>query len=457
MKSRELQLGAEGGAIGVEDINSFKAAFEAEPRNRAALNAVTKTTVKNVAMNRRAVVRSNHTYSHVVKTGAATSQNSSGRCWMFAGLNLFRMRAAASMNLEDFEISQNYPMFWDKLEKSNYFLESILKTLDLPATDRLICWLVSSPIQDGGQWDMFVNLVRKYGVVPKEVMPETESSSSTGQMNDRITWKLREYAAVLRAAHAEGETADQLATRKHDMLEEVYRMLCIHLGEPPTEFMWQWRDKDKEFHRDGVISPQKFLEKHCAPDLDDMVCLIHCPQDTKKYNTLYTIDYLGNVMDGDIIKYLNVEIAALKNATAKMIKDGKPVWFGCDVGKTFDRDLGLMDLELFDYEAVYGTTFGMDKAQRLDYGQSLMTHAMVLTGVDLDENDQPLKWRVENSWGEKGGDKGFMMMTDAWFDEYLYEVVVERQYVEQELLAILETTPEVLPPWDPMGSLASAE
>jgi len=455
--NKELDVDKCGGAICPEEVNAYRKAFEADPRNRASLNAVTRTPVKNVAMNRQAVVRSNHTYSHTVKAGAATSQNSSGRCWMFAGLNLFRMRAASSMNMEDFELSQNYLMFWDKLEKSNYFLESIMKTLDVPTSERLIAWLVSSPIQDGGQWDMFVNLVRKYGVVPKEIMPETESSSSTGQMNDRITWKLREYATRLRDGHANGAGRADLELQKQTMLDEVYRMLCIHLGEPPTQFMWQWRDKDKEFHRDGLLTPHEFLEKHCAPDLDEMVCLIHCPQDSKQYNTLYTIEYLGNVVGGHSIRYLNVEIDTLKQSAVQMIKDGKPVWFGCDVGKTFDRDMGLMDLELFDYKGVYGVDFGMDKAQQLDYGQSLMTHAMVLTGVDLDNSGTPIKWRVENSWGDKGGDKGFMMMTDAWFDQYLYEVVVDRKNVSAEILALLDGEPTALPPWDPMGSLAIAE
>jgi bleomycin hydrolase len=439
-----------------EELDAFQQAFEAEPRYRTAMNAVTKTSVKAVALDRRAVVRTNHTFSHVVKAGAATMQNQSGRCWMFAGLNLFRMKAAETMNLEDFELSQNYPMFWDKLEKSNYFLESILQTLDEPTDGRLISWLVQYPIQDGGQWDMFVNLVKKYGVVPKEVMPETESSSASGLMNDRITNKLREYAAQLRAAHKAGESVDALKARKSRMLEEVYRMLCIHLGEPPKEFLWQWRDKDKAFHRDGVLTPHQFYEKHIGHDLDDMVCLIHCPQAAKQYNTLYTINYLGNVVGGEIIRYLNVEVDVMKRAAIDMIKDGKPVWFGCDVGKMFDRDLGAMDLDILDFEGVYGVEFGMDKAARLDYGASLMTHAMVFTGVDLDENDRPTKWRVENSWGDKNGDKGFMVMTDPWFEEYNYEVVVERKYVPAEILKLLDGEPVGLPPWDPMGALASA-
>jgi bleomycin hydrolase len=443
--------------ISPDALARFQQTFEADPQYRVSLNAITKTPLNHVAMNRQAVVRANHTYSHLVKAGAATSQSKSGRCWMFAGLNLFRMTAAEKMDLEDFELSQNYLFLWDKLEKSNYFLESILDTLEEDTDSRLIAWLMQNPIQDGGQWDMFVNLIKKYGVVPKEAMPETESSSASHLMNDRITNKLREYAARLRRAHREGVGNAALRAQKSDMLAEVYRMLCIHLGEPPASFAWQWRDKDKQFHRDGFLTPQQFREKYVNIDLDSMVCLIHCPTKETPYNKMYTVNYLGNVVGGHGVRYLNVELDVLKQASVAMIKDGKPVWFGCDVGKMFDRDLGLMDTDLYDFEGVYGVPFHMTKAERLDYGASLMTHAMVFTGVDLDDNDQPHKWRVENSWGDKNGDKGFMLMTDAWFDQFNYEVVVEKKYVAPELLALLDTAPIGLPPWHPMGSLASAE
>jgi len=293
-------------------------------------------------------------------------------------------------------------------------------------------------------------------VVPKEAMPETESSGNTPLMTDRITMKLREFAARLRSAYNSGTPLAELHARKGEMLSEVYRILCIHLGEPPSEFLWQWRDKDKEFHRDGILTPQQFREKYISADLDEMVCLIHCPQSSKEFNTLYTINYLGNVVGGEVIRYLNVPVDVMKDTAIATIKDGKPVWFGCDVGKMFDRDLGTMDLEIFDYEAVYGTNFGMTKAERLDYGASEMTHAMVFTGVDLDDDGKPRKWRVENSWGDKNGDKGFMIMTDDWFTEYNYEVVVEKKYLSPELLAVLQTEPNGLPPWDPMGALAGA-
>ncbi len=451
MKSSEI-----GTSVGIDApaIHAYRAAFAADPRNRTALNAVTKTSVRTVALNREAVVRNNHTFSHMVKAGAATSQNSSGRCWMFAGLNLFRQTAAQKMNLEDFELSQSYLFFWDKLERSNYFLENILATLDEPTDSRLIAYLVSHPIQDGGQWDMFVNLVRKYGVVPKSVMPETESSSASSVMNAMVTLKLREYAARLRQANRAGATIDELRAHKAEMMEEVYRMLSIHLGEPPTEFEWQWRDKDKEFHREGTLTPQAFYEKFVGIDLDDYLCLIHCPMESTPFNALYTVQYLGNVVGGHIVRYVNVPMDVLKAATVAQVTAGEAVWFGCDVGKNFDRELGLMDMELFDYDGIYGTSFTLNKAERLDYGHSQMTHAMVFTGVDLDDDGTPRKWRVENSWGEKGGEKGFMVMTDAWFDEFNYEVVVQKKYVPAEVVALLDTTPTVLPPWHPMGALA---
>jgi bleomycin hydrolase len=285
-------------------------------------------------------------------------------------------------------------------------------------------------------------------------MPETESSSSSAQMNDRITQKLREYACVLRASYRAGDTMESLRSRKSSMVSEVYRMLCTHLGEPPTEFHWQWRTKEKVFHRDGTVTPQQFYEKHVGIDLDSMVCLIHCPMESTPLNKLYTVSFLGNTIEGRETCYLNVDLDTMKRAAVAQLKDERPVWFGCDVGKSFDRDLGLMDAELYDYEGVYRTPFALDKAQRLDYGASQMTHAMVFTGVDLDENDKPLKWRVENSWGDKHGDKGFMVMTDKWFDEFNYEVVVDKKYLSAETLAILDTAPEVLPPWHPMGALA---
>jgi bleomycin hydrolase len=444
-------------AIDDEQLRRFDEDFSGNPQHRLALNAVTKHDIHEVALNREVVTTTDHTFSHMIKSNEATSQNQSGRCWVFAGLNLFRHEAMTHLDVEKFELSQTYMMFWDKLEKSNYFLESILQTLDEPANGRLISHLLVNPIQDGGLWDMFVNLVKKYGAVPKSVMPETDSSSKSWRMTAFVTTKLREYAAELRRMYAGGTGTQILHTRKKEMLNTIYRMLCIHLGKPPKEFHWQWRDKDDNFHRDGMITPQEFYAKYGRYDLDSTMCLIHCPTADKPFNHLYTIGYLGNVVEGQIIKYANVEMDIFKQAAVEMIKAGKPVWFGCDVGKSLEKDLGIMALDTYDYELVYGTGFKSDKAERVDYGQSLMTHAMVFTGVDLDENGKPIKWRVENSWGDKLGDKGFMVMSDAWFEEFMYEVVIDKQFVPDEVVALLDTEPIVLPPWDPMGALATAD
>jgi len=442
--------------IGDEDIRRFEAAFDADPKNLLALNAVAKSGVSAVALSRDVVNRTDHTYSHLIETPEATNQKRSGRCWLFAGLNLFRLAAVEKMSLESFELSQAYLMFWDKVEKANFFLENVIDTRDEPLDSRLVMWLLSNPISDAGQWDMFVNLVSKYGVVPKSVMPETNSSSSSRTMNHVLVAKLREDASVLRGMHEQGASVEEMRQAKSEMLEDLYRIVSIHLGKPPSRFFWEWRDKDKEFHRHGHITPTEFFDQYVGVDVDDYVCLINAPTQDKPYNTLYTVQYLGNVVDGQGVHYLNVDVQTLKKAAVDMIVDEHAVWFGCDVGKMLERDLGVLDLDVYDYELVYGTPFKLDKAGRLDYGHSRMTHAMLLTGVDLDDAEAPIKWRVENSWGTKHGDKGYLMMTDRWFDEYLYEVTVGKKYLSDELRDVLDTEPVVLPPWDPMGALAGS-
>ncbi len=445
---------AVSGGISLDDLRAFQSAFEDTPAYRQAMNAVCTAPVNQVSLNRRKTALIDHSFSVHLPENPATSQKNSGRCWMFAALNTFRTKAQLSMNLESFELSQNYTMFWDKLEKSNYFLENILKTLAEPVGSRLLNFLLANPIQDGGQWDMFVNVVDKYGVVPKSVMPETESSSATGQMCHHVTAKLREYSCRLRSAHEGGAKESALRKQKQTYMAEVYRMLCVHLGEPPNGFNWQWRDKDKVFHRAGQITPKEFYDKYVGVKLSDLVCLIHDPRPGHDFNRAYTVKFLGNVVGGRPTEYLNVELDVIKAAAIQQLQAGDSVWFGCDVGKYLERDLGVMDGDLFDFELVYGTTEGMSKAERLQYGHSQMTHAMVFTGVDLDEAGKSRKWRVENSWSDKPGNKGFFQMSDRWFDEFNYEVVVSKNFVPGDSLRALEQPPVELEPWDPMGSLA---
>ena len=301
---------------------------------------------------------------------------------------------------------------------------------------------------------MFVNLVEKYGVVPKSFMPETTSSSSSNPMNTLLVAKLREYAKTLRDLHSQGCPIEELRRSKGEMLEEFYRMLTIHLGKPPRNFYWEWRDKENVFHRDGDITSKEFYRKYVDVNLDDLVCLTNAPTKDKPYNKLYTVQYLGNVVGGRQVHYLNVDMSVLKEAAVDMIKDNHAVWFGCDVGQMLETEMGAMDLNIYDYRLVFGTDFKLDKAARLDYRNSEMTHAMVLTGVDLDEKGKPTKWRVENSWGATIGDRGFMCMMDEWFDQYLYEITVSKKYLSPNLIKELDKKPVLLPPWDPMGTLA---
>ena len=443
-----------GKQIGPEDAARFAAAFDADPKNLLVLNAVTKNDVHTVALSRDVVNRTDHTYSHLIETPEATSQGGTGRCWIFAALNTFRLVAMEKMGLKQFELSQAYPMFWDKLEKANFFLENIIETCDETLDGRLVTWLLSDPLPDAGQWDMLVNLIEKYGVVPKSVMPETNSSYNSRSMNTLLIYKLRECAWALREMHGRGAEVEEMRRAKGEMLEVFYRMLCIHLGKPPSRFLWEWRDSGGEFHRYGEITPSEFYREYVGIDLNDMVCLINAPTRDKPYGKLYTVQYLGNVAGGHIVRYINIEIETLKKAAMDSVVDGRAVWFGCDVGKMNEGELGLLNHAVYDYGLVYGADFELDKAGRLDYGHSRMTHAMVFTGVDIDDAGNPVKWRVENSGGTRNGDKGYLAMSDRWFDEYLYEIVVHRKYVSPELLKIRDTEPIVLPPWDPMGALA---
>src|SRR5262249_28428882 len=315
--------------ISQEQIQGFQEAFERDSRNRLARNAVTKNPIQSVALNRQVVVGANHTFSHMLKSNESTMQNRSGRCWLFAGLNLFRVEAMKRLNVDKFELSQSYLMFWDKLEKANYFLETILATLDEPTDGRLLMFLLHSPLQDGGQWDMFVNLVEKYGVVPKSAMPEAESSGNSGTMTALMTTLLREDAAELRRMHAAGADQTIVRERKQAMLGDFYRMLCIHLGEPPRSFAWQWRDKDNVFHRDGELTPRDFHQPYVQYPPDSLPSLIHCPPPDKPLNRLYTIQHLGNVVEGHIVRYLNVDLPVFKQAAIDMLLDNQPVWFGC--------------------------------------------------------------------------------------------------------------------------------
>jgi bleomycin hydrolase len=441
-----------GSPISPSDLSRYEEGFEVDPKNRVVQNAVTSTSVDTIAKDRRVVVSLDTSVSNRLDTWRTTNQKRSGRCWLFAGLNMLRWSAAKKLGIKDFEFSQAYMHFWDKLEKANYFLNSMIELADQDEDDRTVHHLLSDPIGDGGQWNMFVALVKKYGVVPKAAMPETDSSSCTGPMNRTLSTLLRQGARDLRALAAkDGASAESVQTRKDELVAQVYKVLSIHLGTPPSSFEWQWNGEENAFTREGVMTPLEFASEYVTADLDDYVCLVNDPRST--YGKTYTVDRLGNVLGGDQVVYLNAEADVLRTAAMETIVGGEPVWFGCDTGKQCDGAAGIWDAHLYDYDSVYGIDFDLDKAERLRFSESLMTHAMLFTGVDI-EADAPRKWRVENSWGDEKADKGFFTMNDSWFGEHVFEVAVHKDRLPESYKAALGTEPTVLPAWDPMGALA---
>ena len=440
-----------------DDLAAASADFCAERANVVAKNAVTASGIRAAARVPEAVGANAMTFDVEVPQGERCDQQHSGRCWMFASLNTMRHRIIRRYNLKTFELSQTYPLFWDKLEKCNWFLANILDTLDEPLDGRLVSYLLSDPICDGGQWDMFRSLVKKYGVVPKEAMPETACSRNTREMDKYLTRYLRGCARRLRESAAAGVSADDLLDMQREMMGDVHHFLVTCLGEPPARFEVRLRDKDDKLVLSGSFTPQEFFAEAVGMDVDDYVSLISAPTADKPFGHVYTVSRLGNVVEDGGVRYLNLPIERLKEAAVAQLQDGLPVWFGCDVDQSYLRAEGIMDTAALDVDGLFGFPVEgcLDRAERLDYGESLMTHAMVLEGVNLDEGGRPTLWKVENSWGKDHGRDGFDTLSDAWFDEYVYQVVVDRRYLTDEERAAYDTEEaRVLAPWDPMGSLA---
>lgn len=431
----------------------FAEAFKENNKHNALARSVIKNGISASAENFETQANNVPVFSVDLATGKVANQKQSGRCWMFAALNTFRHKMLNSFKLKDFELSQNYTFFWDKYEKANYFYENVLATADQELTSRKVAFLMQTPQQDGGQWDMIVSIFQKYGVVPKSVMPESSNSSNSRDLNNYLNKLLRKDAVTLRSLVAEGKANEEIQKVKEDMLQNVFNFLAMSLGTPPTEFDFEYRDEDKNYHLDQHLTPQSFFEKYVGVNLDDYVSIINAPTADKPYNKSYTVEMLGNVVGGKDVKYLNVDMATFKKLAIAQLEDGESVWFGCDVGQSSTRESGIMALDAFDVNDLFDINFTMTKAERLDFGESLMTHAMVLTGVDIVDG-QSTKWKVENSWGEKVGDNGFFVASDEWMDEYTYQIVVRKEFLTPEQLAAFEAEPTVLAPWDPMGALA---
>lgn len=436
-------------------IEEFRKSFDSDPSATVAQNAVSNADLSTLALRRDLVQDMDFSFSTKLDDWNATNQRRSGRCWLFATLNLFRVGAMKKMNLKKFEFSQAHIHFWDKLERANHFLEAILETSDRPVDDRTIHFLLSDPIGDGGQWNMATNLIRKHGLVPMSAYPESHSSSNTRSMNTVLKDILRTTASEIRKILDDGGSNNEARRHKEGRMKEIWRVLCIHLGTPPEKFDWQWRDKDNEFHRKGTMTPLEFVDEYVEVDWEEYICIVNDPRN--EYYRTYTVDFLQNVAGGPPVVYLNVPSNEMKDITQRLLEDGTPVWMGCDVGKNMARKRGLWDAELYDLKGLYGIQFGMEKADRLRFGQTMMTHAMLFTGVDVVDG-KPRRWRVENSWGsEDSGEKGFYTMNDNWYDEHMFEIAAPKDYLTDEMKSGLKGDPIVLPAWDPMGSLARQE
>ena len=440
-----LSLSAQNkkGGISEQMLSRIRQGYAATPDQKAVKNALAINPISELSMNAENAAMGDTHFAYRVATKGITDQKKSGRCWLFTGLNVLRAKMISKYNLPEFEFSQNYCSFYDQLEKSNLFLQAIIDTKDLPLDDRQVEWLLKNPIGDGGQFTGVSNLIMKYGVVPKSAMPETYQSENTNGMASILKLKLRQYALELR--EMKGKTED----RKTEMLTEIYRILVECLGVPPPEFEWTMRDKDGKVVSTKTYTPKSFYQEYIGEDLEkNYVMIMNDP--TREYGKVYEIDYDRHVYDGENWLYVNLPIERVKEIAIASIKNNTAMYFSCDVAKFLNTKKGTMDLKNFDYESLFATDFPMDKKQRVQTFASGSSHAMTLIAVDVDKDGKPTKWMVENSWGAAAGYNGCLIMTDEWFEEYMFRVVAEKQFVPADVLEMLNQTPIQLPAWDPM-------
>ena len=450
---------ASTGGLSAENLSEIAGSYKNTPSDKAIRNALAGTSIATLAVNSENAAMIDTHFSDRVKAKGITDQESSGRCWLFTGLNVLRARMIEEYDLPEFQFSQNYVFFYDQLEKSNLFLQGIIDTRSLPTDDRQVDWLFSNPLSDGGQFTGVSDLLTKYGVVPSEAMPETYSSNNTSQMTMLLKLKLREDGLRLRESYAslapkgkkaEATALDKLEKEKIDMLKDIYRILALCLGEPPTEFEWTRCNSKGEVVSTEKHTPKSFYDKYISEDLEDgYVMVMNDP--CREYGKVYEIEYDRHVYDGKNWLYVNLPIERIKEMAIASIRDNTAMYFSCDVGKFFSRSKGTLDLANFDYESLTGVKFGMDKKERVQTHASGSSHAMTLIAVDVDkETGAAKKWMVENSWGPTSGYRGCLIMTDEWFNEYMFRLVVAKKYVPEDILKMLEQKPISLPSWDPM-------
>lgn len=423
-------------------------AKHAENQSAAVLTrAITKNGIKAASFDSQAASRLDRTFSVEVATGKVSNQKHSGRCWEFSLLNTLRHKFATKYHVKDFELSQSYLFFWDKIERANIFYRNIEQTARQPISDRLVQFLFDNPGEDGGQWAMAASLVQKYGVVPTSAMPETYNTENTTDFQEVLSRKLRKDGLKLRQLVMNGANEAELQSLEKSMLQEVYRMAAYSFGEPPTSFDLEYRDDDQQYHRVADITPEQFYQDYFDTDLDDYVVVTNSPD--KPLNQLYSLPDEDNIIGGKPIEFLNVDMGVLTDVAVKQLKAGETIWFGNDVLRQMDRKQGYLDAHLFESAKLFGINGHLTKAQRLLTGEGEVSHAMTLTGVDL-VDDTPTKWKVENSWGDQVGDKGYFVMSQDWFDEYVYEVVVHKDFLAPEFQALLNEPARRLPAWDPL-------
>lgn len=437
------------GSLDANLLEKLKASYTNSPTDKALHNAIATTDIDRLAINNEYLrYKPTRHFSDKVESNGITDQKSSGRCWLFTGLNVLRSQIMAEHGIKELKLSQNYNFFFDQLEKSNLFLQGIIETADKGIDDEMVQWLLKNPLSDGGQYTGLSHNLMKYGVVPDEAMPETFSSNNTAKMRRLISLKLREDALELRKMVAKGASNSSIQDKKEEQLKEIYRMLALTLGVPPTEFKWTRTDELGSPVDTRTYTPQSFYKEYVGNELaKDYVMVMNDP--TRQYYKLYEIDFDRHAYDAGNWTFVNLPIEDIKEMAIASIRDGRMMYFSCDVGKFLDRENGILDVDNLDYESLFGVKFGMDKADRIRTYASGSTHAMTLMAVDIDAHGKPTKWMVENSWGN-GANNGHLIMTDRWFDEYMFRLVVNKKYVPNKVLEILKQKPEKLPAWDPM-------
>jgi len=438
------------GSITPDNLKVIKQSYNKnDAATKALTNALTNNDVKDIALNRYNLNTIEHNFKYKVDVKGISNQKHSGRCWMFTSMNVLRPIVIDKYNLGNFEFSHNYLYFWDILEKSNLYLEAQIKYAGKPMDDKYVTYLFKSPVGDGGVWNSFTNLAEKYGLVPKEVFTETNSSNNTTWMIRIINRKLREDGLSIRKMYADKAKAKDIEAAKVKMLGDIYRILALNLGEPPTEFTYRFVDKSGKIGETKTYTPKSFMKEVLGDiNFSDYIMLMNDP--SREYYKLYEIEYDRNVMEGTNWKYINLPSDEIKKFAVASIKANTAMYASCDVGKQFNGDLGYSDINNYDFESLYGIKFRMDKAQRIITRESGSSHGMALIAVDTDDNDKPVKWQFENSWGSSSGHNGYLTFTDDWFSEYMFRVVVKKEFIDTKILKILEQKSIVLPPWDPM-------